>query len=209
MLDVHPPHEAAHTWKDFFLHIATIVVGLLIAIGLEQTVELLHRRHLLHTAEANLRSELHDNQALLTSDERYLNITEQQIEAGLRILADVKAHKPVVDEPSQHWEWDSPQAAAWDTARNTGAISLMSYDDAESYALVYDQQTIVNTQATLFIRDIYSISAPLHGDLKLTDLSPAAIDTMVANSNQTLSDIRLLRDYCGSLDRIYGRAAKL
>jgi len=33
MLDVHPPHEAAHTWKDFFIHIATIVVGLLIAIG--------------------------------------------------------------------------------------------------------------------------------------------------------------------------------
>jgi len=23
MLDVHPPHEAAHTWKDFFIHIAT------------------------------------------------------------------------------------------------------------------------------------------------------------------------------------------
>ncbi len=27
MLDVHPPHEAAHTWKDFFLHVATIVGG--------------------------------------------------------------------------------------------------------------------------------------------------------------------------------------
>ena len=37
MLDVHPPHEVTHTWKDFFIHIATIVVGLLIAIGLEQS----------------------------------------------------------------------------------------------------------------------------------------------------------------------------
>jgi hypothetical protein len=27
------------TWKDFFIHIAAIAVGLLIAIGLEQTVE--------------------------------------------------------------------------------------------------------------------------------------------------------------------------
>jgi hypothetical protein len=33
MLDVHPPHEAAHTWKDFFIHVGTICVGLLIAIG--------------------------------------------------------------------------------------------------------------------------------------------------------------------------------
>ena len=39
MLDVHPPHEAAHSWKDFFIHIATIVVGLLIAVSFEQTVE--------------------------------------------------------------------------------------------------------------------------------------------------------------------------
>ena len=28
MLDVHAPHEAVHTWRDFFIHIATIVVGL-------------------------------------------------------------------------------------------------------------------------------------------------------------------------------------
>src|ERR1017187_10104742 len=36
MLDIHPAHHAASTWRDFFIHIATIVLGLLIAIGLEQ-----------------------------------------------------------------------------------------------------------------------------------------------------------------------------
>ena len=45
MLDVHPPHSATHTWKDFFIHIATIVIGLIIAVGLEQTVEALHHAH--------------------------------------------------------------------------------------------------------------------------------------------------------------------
>ncbi len=39
MLDVHPPHHAANSWRDFFIHIATIVVGLLIAVGLEQAVD--------------------------------------------------------------------------------------------------------------------------------------------------------------------------
>jgi hypothetical protein len=39
MLDVHAPHETIHTWKDFAIHIAAIAVGLLLAIGLEQTVE--------------------------------------------------------------------------------------------------------------------------------------------------------------------------
>ena len=48
MLDVHPPHSATHTWKDFFIHIATIVIGLLIAVGLEQGVEYMHHRHQAH-----------------------------------------------------------------------------------------------------------------------------------------------------------------
>lgn len=45
MLDVHAPHQTVHTWKDFLIHIATIVIGLLIAVGLEQTVEYFHHRH--------------------------------------------------------------------------------------------------------------------------------------------------------------------
>jgi hypothetical protein len=45
MLDVHAPHESINTWKSFFIHIATICVGLLIAVGLEQSVEALHRAY--------------------------------------------------------------------------------------------------------------------------------------------------------------------
>jgi len=44
MLDVHMPHPT-HTWSDFLIRIATITVGLLIAISLEQTVEWVHHRH--------------------------------------------------------------------------------------------------------------------------------------------------------------------
>ena len=54
MLDVHPLHAAAHLWKDFLVHIATISVGLLIAIGLEQTVEWLHHRHQLREVREQL-----------------------------------------------------------------------------------------------------------------------------------------------------------
>src|SRR5450631_1599283 len=53
MLDVHAPHETVHTWKGFFIHLATIVIGLLIAIGLEQMVEKIHRHfELKETREA-------------------------------------------------------------------------------------------------------------------------------------------------------------
>ena len=57
MLDVHPPHASTHTWRDFFIHIATIVIGLLIAVGLEQTVEYVHHLHQRHELEQNLHDE--------------------------------------------------------------------------------------------------------------------------------------------------------
>jgi hypothetical protein len=44
MLDVHPPHESVHTWKSFFIHIAIITIGLLIAVLPEKTVEYFHHR---------------------------------------------------------------------------------------------------------------------------------------------------------------------
>src|ERR1700678_2096583 len=57
MLDVHPAHHAANSWKEFFVHIATIVLGLLIAVGLEQTVEYVHHRRELSEARKALSEE--------------------------------------------------------------------------------------------------------------------------------------------------------
>ena len=61
MLDVHPPHHTVNTWRDFFIHIATIVIGLLIAVGLEQTVEAIHHRNLAGEAHENIQREIEDN----------------------------------------------------------------------------------------------------------------------------------------------------
>ena len=61
MIDVHPPHEAAHSWKDFFIHMTTICLGLLIAIGLEQSVEWAHRRHERVQLQEDMRTEMEQN----------------------------------------------------------------------------------------------------------------------------------------------------
>jgi hypothetical protein len=38
VIDIHPPHQAAHSWRDIFVHLATITVGLFIALSLEGCV---------------------------------------------------------------------------------------------------------------------------------------------------------------------------
>ena len=42
MIDVHPAPHAAHSWRDFLIHIAAITIGLLLALALEQSVEAVH-----------------------------------------------------------------------------------------------------------------------------------------------------------------------
>src|SRR6185437_51027 len=57
MLEVHPPHEAVHSWKDAFIHIGIIVAGLLIAVGLDQAVEFIHHRYQIAETRQALRIE--------------------------------------------------------------------------------------------------------------------------------------------------------
>ena len=68
MLDVHPPHNPTHNWRDFFIHIATIVIGLLIAIGLEQLVERIHHSNQAREAQESLHRESFANRALVQHD---------------------------------------------------------------------------------------------------------------------------------------------
>ena len=61
MLDVHPPHESVHNWRDFILHLVTITIGLFIALSMEGLLEWHHHRELVHEAEASLHDEIKSN----------------------------------------------------------------------------------------------------------------------------------------------------
>jgi hypothetical protein len=61
VLDVHAPHEPVNRWRNFFIHLATITIGLFIALSLEECVELRHHWRLVHEAEANMQNEIEAN----------------------------------------------------------------------------------------------------------------------------------------------------
>src|ERR1039458_9388935 len=61
VIDVHAAHGGIHTWKDFWIHLGAITLGLLIAISLEQSAEWVHHRHERPQLEEDLRSEAASN----------------------------------------------------------------------------------------------------------------------------------------------------
>jgi len=121
MLDVHPPHHAANNWRDFFIHIATIVIGLLIAIGLEQTVERIHQHYELRETREALDRETEANRKDITKDVQQWRWEMAELENNLIVLRYIKQHPgtPQSALPGV-LEWiESPQryeSAVWDAA---------------------------------------------------------------------------------------------
>jgi hypothetical protein len=207
-MDVHAPHEPVHTWRDFAIHLLVVTIGLLIALSLEALVEHLHQRHLLHTAEANLHIELQNNRNLLAGDERQLNHTESELQQDIAILSARKSNPGVTEPLNFDWTWNSVEASAWTTARDSGALTLMPYDTEQAWSVIYGQQGAVNERASVYIADIYRAQAPTKGRT-FAQLTPAEVDQSIVGLQQALADVDLLRDYCKSLDRIYQRSGNL
>jgi hypothetical protein len=139
MLDVHPPHEAAHTWKDFFIHIATIVVGLLIAIGLEQSVEYFHHRHQLHQLHEDLHAESLRNLHIALTD---IDDSEALHTRDMAIYQEVvMAHRdhraPFLHTTLGHSNYVKPASAVWTVAQQSGTLGLLPRDEAQLYVRVY------------------------------------------------------------------------
>ena len=63
-VEIHTPH-AVKTWKEFFIELGTVVLGILIAITLEQMVENWHESRLHRAAATAMRSELESNLGVL------------------------------------------------------------------------------------------------------------------------------------------------
>jgi len=205
-MEVHPPEHPIHSARDFFLHLFTITIGLLIALGLEGLVEAAHHRHLLHQAETNLRLEFAENRKQLAFDEQQLHGTEGLLADDLALLAEARGHQASSGGLKFNCDWNGMQTAAWDTARDTGALALMPYDRALQYSNIYGQQTTVNDQATIYFHKVAVIPATLQGGRKLSDLNTADIDTMITNTQQAMVEAKLLGDLCHSLDVLYDDA---
>ena len=93
MLDVHAPHETVHTWKDFFVHMGAICLGLLIAIGLEQSVEYFHHRHLAAEARRALLTERQQNEMANDMNIFATQRHQRDLQRDLGILHALRAHQ--------------------------------------------------------------------------------------------------------------------
>ncbi len=177
MLDVHPPHSPTHTWKDFFIHIATIVVGLIIALGLEQTVEHFHHREQARQLEESLNQEIDKNLTILRNDTsvmQHIREVEEQNKASLETTRASNGRIPFhyTDfDPTP--EWLAPTNAVWAAARDNGTLSLLPSARASYLSRIdFSNTTTIDVSHQVFDAR-YRVLALVHLHPSLAQLSTA------------------------------------
>lgn len=194
MLDIHTPHESIHTWRDFFIHIATIVVGLCIAVCLEQTVEFFHHREQIARTREELSAERDLNR--LHRYPRAVDVFRFEVAElvnNLVVLHYLQQHPGTPQEKLPGillWRaYRTPFSdSAWETAQQSTIAALMPQDEVYRYSLLYSRTGEIahsSEEIRLAIAQagVYAVSDP-----DPSHLTPAQLATEVDLTDSALED---------------------
>ena len=148
-MEVHAPHQPLHTWRDFWVHLGTITVGLVIALGLEQAVEYGHRVHERHALQRELHDEGENDRGTLEQDFERLAAMKASLVAWHRQVDEAIASGGKLQAEYQPPDFGTialPSEAMWDSAKASGRIGLLSDDQTAAYAFLYLQEDWLKDQ---------------------------------------------------------------
>jgi hypothetical protein len=140
MIDIHDAHHAASSWREFFIHIATIVLGLIIAVSLEQTVEYFHHRSERRQLEEDLRAEAERRIPFQTGYLKAYAIQRDWDRVALERGRAAAASGGFVtfvlpDRPQSNFHL-RPEDAAWPAAKASGLIAVLPNEEVEGWNAV-------------------------------------------------------------------------
>jgi len=165
VLEVHPPSEPVHGWRDFLIHLATITIGLLIALSLEGCVEFWQHRSLVHEAEESLQTEINANarelDGALDDVRKEQEVLRRDIEVMKKIIAHPKEENR--EDLTINFRIRTFNNVSWKTAESTGAISYMPYERAKEYSNLYGAQNEIDVAEHQAVRDTVLAIAPFLG----------------------------------------------
>ncbi|MEI6466236.1 MAG: hypothetical protein WCQ89_16035 [Verrucomicrobiota bacterium] len=136
--EVHPPGGSVHTWKDFLVHIVTITVGLLIAVGIEQTVEYFHHRHQRHLLEEQMygvfESDLReDANSLRKLGARREYLVELRAAISARLVGNTAVSAPSSSDPRMAQYLIFASLAPYEAAKQNGSVAWLSVERMRIY----------------------------------------------------------------------------
>jgi hypothetical protein len=205
MLDVHPPHEPVHGVRDFIIHLLTITIGLLIAVGIEGCVEWQHHRHLVHEAEASLHEEIKFNANGMQNVIDSIHNQQKTLKQDLVVLQQfAKGSTPKDKSMSVTWRILTLDDVSWRTAQATGAFAYMPYADAREYANIYHAQEEYDGVQHQALRDAtYSVALFVGTEDTNSDPTPEEAKEVISRMQVLQAQLLNLDSFATTLNAEY------
>jgi hypothetical protein len=132
-LHIHLP-KPLHGWREFLGEVGIIFIGVMLAIGAEQTIEALHHRSQVHDAIEKLHAESAENRSALDANVIGLQQSQASVDTDLAALGDcggagnasrlIPVGQSIVLLPTDH---------AWIGVRDSALLPLLPAEVSDSY----------------------------------------------------------------------------
>jgi hypothetical protein len=151
-MDIHAPEGPTHSFKDFFIHIVIVTIGILIALGLEGIRETIHEHAVVREARENFQAEFQVSRDHLDKELKNDKETLAKLD---QIVTDLPQLRQNPAQLAQRVADLTPSGylfgnSRWESALSTGALGHMSVDEVDRYEgvnLLVRTYTTLETQA--------------------------------------------------------------
>ncbi len=191
MIDIHPPAHGSMTRRDFFVHLGIVVLGILIAIGLEQAIEYVHHRHQLAEARRELATEYQINLAVYRTQRAEFNRFIPILQRNIQIFEFLRAHPgaPPSTWPAElSWYHAFPAyiTATWKSLQGTDVLTLMPQSEVQRHTTLYDMLTRFNDDAGATTTSfLHSVNYGLRHQ-NPASMTPAQLDDAIQSASGML-----------------------
>jgi len=209
MLDVEPPETPIHGTRDFFVHLFTITVGLLIALALEGSVGAMEHHHLRLEAEANLRQEIRDNGNLVDQIEAGRVQQVQQLTHLIDVLGlGAQSKLGPGGNISIGFGEEDLSDANWKSASSTGAVGYMDYGTVARFASAYEAQTLYMNLEREIVDSYVGLDSYFNYQFDPNKVSAETAASAQRDARRTIAEIQALHEIGKSVKALYAEALR-
>jgi hypothetical protein len=191
MADIDSVHQTAHRWRDFFVQIAAIAIGLLLALALDRTVGYLRERHQLAQARGDLKLEIQQNRNVWTKNVAEVQRIQKELEADLSLIQALQSKAPATGKLDYSVGFYATLDGPWQAIRQNGSLGLMPNDELQTYAWFHGILASV-MDAMHAVEPVMKIGGAIAGRAPLEKLSARDLEELTSQTSEAEGRLAVL-----------------
>lgn len=191
MGDIRPVRHVPHHWKDFFVQVAAIATGLLLALALDRVVGYFHERHQLAQARRDLRLEIEQNRNAWTKNVAEVERVQKELKMDLNVIQELQSKSSPTEKLDYSVEFYATVDGPWQAVRQNGSLSLMSTDELQTYAWFHAILASV-MDAMHATEPVIKISGAIAGRSTLDKLTARDLDELTSKTSEAQGRLAIL-----------------